>query len=728
MRISTLLIGIVLSTSLLGQSNTKTIKAEKLMDKYNYPEAIHVLEGMDTRGRNSLSLLAECYRLTGNYDKALATYEEIERDGAMSHLDLYYMAALLRTQSLYAKSAEYMERYLELTGTDSRAHKTMSDPKYYIPLIETGMNADIKNLDINTEAQDFAPVVHGDQAVFASSRRGISTVKRTYVRNEKPYLDLYTANIEPDASLSNIEAFNKQLNGKFHEGPVAFDGSGMTMMLTRNNYASTAEDGTRNFQLFESIKENGKWSEPQALAINSPEYSVGHATLSADGKTMVFASDMPGGQGGSDLYVTTKGNNGAWSEPLNLGDEVNTEGNEMFPHLHQGGMLFFASDGLPGLGGLDVFAALWLGNTAMQTINFGFPVNDTHDDFGLVLRDDMQSGYFTSNRPGGAGDDDIYSFNLEKKLSLGNAIEGYVVDLDGNLMPYADLQVVNVNGETSSLQANEFGYYRHILADNQVYDITGCVEGYLDGERRVETLNDDPIQRVDVLVEKNIGIELYCLITDAESGKAIDKVEIGIQRLREEEETLFTGADGSISKWVFGVKKGETITYAITLKREGYLPRFLTYQRTLDKMGRYNLHEEMNLDMHVAKLGVDISAMVDLEPIYFDLNKYSIRDDAAEELDKIVQVLSENPEMVMELGSHSDCRGSSAYNLSLSQKRARSSAQYIKKRIENPERIYGKGYGESEPVSKCACESRENPCSDEEHQANRRTEFVIVKM
>jgi outer membrane protein OmpA-like peptidoglycan-associated protein len=356
---------------------------------------------------------------------------------------------------------------------------------------------------------------------------------------------------------------------------------------------------------------------------------------------MYFTSDMPGGYGGADIYRITKDEKGTWGKPENLGDKINTEGDEMFPFLEENnGVLFFSSNGRFGLGGLDIFICAVNGSKYGHLVNAGFPLNTQYDDFAVIVNDSMNKGYFSSNRIGGSGGDDIYSFDLLKGLDIGKKIIGIAEDKDGNHIPKTFITLLNDKGNIiDTLTTKDDGAYAFLVDSDKNFKLNGKKEKYIEGDTVANTFGKEFIVKADVVL--------------------LTKKEIIAQKI---------------------------------------------------------------------VVAADLGKILELNNIYFDYGKYNIRPDAEIELAKIVTIMNEYPNMVVELRSYTDCRSSKEFNQILSDKRATASAKYIKERITNPERIYGKGYGKTNLVNGCTCEDNIGAtCSEEEHQQNRRTEFIVVK-
>lgn len=708
-------------------------KVDKQYEKYSYDRAAEGMEDLGAETADMKRKLAESYLNTDQYKQAERVYLQLVETDSPTADDLRQYAEVLMLNKKYKMANQVMHTFYELSPDDQRAKHFHANPMYHEALLKDKGQFSVKNLDINTAQEDFGTSFYKDKLVFASSREGIKPVRRKWNWNRLPFLDTYVAPRTSDG-LGMPSPFQSRANKKYHDGPVAFDEKGEYMVLTRNNYSGTDKNGVRKLKLFIREKEGEDWGELSPFRFNNDEYSYGHATLTADGLTMYLASDMPGGYGGVDIYKSTRDKGGEWSKPVNLGPEVNTEGDEMFPFIHNSEVLFFASDGHPGLGGLDVFATQLSARGEPGAIqNLGNPLNSNLDDFALILDKEMERGYFSSNRDDGKGDDDIYSFDLLKPISFGKRLEGIAMDAEGNPLSNVVVSLLDESGEEISAVVTEAdGDYSFVVDPDSEYHLNGQLSDYFDGNTDADTHGDEDLIKADLMLEKDPGFSLLGLISDKDTKAALEGVKVTMtNNLGGPTSEFTTSSAGNFRSPLKGKKLNDRITYNIKLEKEGYLSKTVTYNKLLDRPGQYDVHADLNLDMTKLEVGLDIGKAIDINPIYFDLNKFNIRPDAAAELQKIVNVMNEYPNMVIELGSHTDCRASEAYNMSLSDKRAKASAEWVQKRIVDPQRIYGKGYGESQLVNHCACDRRDpgnKICSEAEHEKNRRTEFRIVKM
>jgi len=640
-----LLIIALVGIGLTVVSQNSTIKkAEQKFDQYDFEKAIDQYSKTENHTIESLRKLAKSYYRMGDIKQAEELFANLVTQKEASTEDVYKYASILEEREKYSYAKVWMDKFAKLLPNDKRTVSFLECTGGYKKLQKDNGQFSINNLDINSENEDFGAVYYNNSVLFASSREIVKVIKRRWNWNKQPFLDIYKAKLSDNNELTDVEIFTKRINKKYHEGPVCFTSDLKKMVFTRNNYSEKSSDGTINLQLFEAtINEDGQWSEPKALPYNSPEYSVGHASISIDGKWLYFASDMPGGIGGVDIYKAKILSDGTYGKPLNLGDKINTEANEMFPVIDAHGMLFFASNGLAGLGGLDVFVVQIKEDNAIgQVKNLGGPVNSNRDDFAFSLSKDGKFGYLSSNRGGGKGDDDIYSVKVLKPITF---------------------------------------------------------------------------------VKPDLKIELVCKVIDKKTKEPVSGVSIMLtKKAGNKTEEYTTDNNGKCKHSITGKKRNDKAFYEGKLTKKGYFPGVIKKELVFDHEGVYEVVAELDAEVK------DLREMIHINAINFDLDKFDIRPDAQKELGKIVEIMNKYPELVIELGSHTDCRGSRTYNLKLSDKRAKASAQYIKQRIANPERIYGKGYGESQLLNDCACEGKtKSGCSEEQHAQNRRTEFKVIK-
>lgn len=739
------ILGVLVTVMLLSSCSVQNrIKmADEAYSKYLYNDAIDGYESINQKKRDNLMLskLADSYRLAGNSKKAETYYAQLEQKGGATSTDILRYAEVLKMNGKYDLAIAKMEQYnLQVPGED-RIIKHVTDKTYYVPLNEDKGQFALTNLKMNTSESDFGTSYLNDKVVFVSSRQGIGFTKYEYNWNVKNFLNLYS--FVPDKSdktkVSKIKHLTAKggINKKFHEGPATFNADGNLMIFTRDRYNKTEELNTNQVRVLElwwSEKDaNGEWGKAQPMSFNNKEYNVGHGALTPDGRILYFVSDMPGGEGESDIYYSTRNGDGTWSSPTNAGQNINTEGKEMFPFYHDKGMLFFASDGHAGIGGLDVFMATVSGTTFGTSKNLGSTLNSSMDDFAFILDKEMKTGYVSSNRDGGKGNDDIYAFDLLKPFKLTKRIEGIARERGkGTILPGAVIKLYGAdNNVLAEVLADNNGYYSFDVDPDLDFKLTGDLDKYNQGKNTASTKIEEEVVKADLDLDRIPEIGLLCFVSDAKSGVPLEGAHLIFKDKTTGKEfaNVFTDKEGYWSKALEQAKINDKLSYDITVSKEGYLDKTLTFNHLIDKEGVIKVHNELDLTLGKIEVGTDIGKLIDINPIYFDLGKYNIRPDAAKELDKIVEVMNKYPSIVIELGAHTDCRSSYTSNEKLSDDRAKSSAAYIVSKGISQERIYGKGYGEKELLNDCKCEgSLKSTCSEEDHQKNRRTVFKIVKM
>lgn len=687
------------------------------------------------------SKLAYAYFRTDRFDLSEKTYAKVVQQSSNPE-DIYHYAQVLKINGNYAASDEWMNKFIALKPNDVRSQSFNAQKNYKEQIAATAPSFKIENWKNNSSYTDFGtyPSLDANRMYFLSSRSERSFVHNNWTWNNDRFLELHVATTDSTNEVVNQNVLSKRVNSRFHEGPISFHPNGKWVIYTRNNIKKGNKrkdnQGIQNLKMYIADVKDGKWVNEREFIFNSRDYSVGHPCFTTDGKWMYFSSDKPGGFGGADIYKVVVNEDGTFGEPINLGKEINTEGQEMFPWVSQEGHLFFSSDGKVGLGGLDNF--VWLNDNGnfTEVLNCGTVINSSYDDFALVTFNEGKKGFFSSNRPGGKGGDDIYHFEQLTPFSLGLLVKGYTKDKNSsqNLAQTTVYLFDAANQKLDSVVSNEEGYFEFSLDRDANYQLLAEKPDYFDGKAPVSTFNLPATTREinqDLVLEKDPGFALLAIIKDGETSALLDSVQVEIKDRKTGNKVIYNLTDdkGEVFKTLASNKMGDVLDYSIKLSRPGYLTKELVYSTNLTKPGVVELHKALDMTMDKLTVGLDLATIIDIKPIYFDYAKYNIRKDAAIELDKIVKVMKDYPTMVIELGSHTDCRGSIASNEKLSDNRAKASAAYIKARIPNPERIYGKGYGEVKLKNGCGCEGAvKSTCSEAEHQENRRTEFIIMKM
>ena len=432
-------------------------KGNKFYEAFSYHLAINNYSKVEEKSTDLLRKLAWSYYQIEEYKESEKVWKEISNRPDASGEDYYHYAQSLKVNKKYEEAYVWLKKASTKLTNDTRVTRTLDKYNQLQDYQKDAGNYTVKSLSMNTEDQDFAPVMLGNQLVFASSRQGVESVERKWNWNGLPFLELYAGDVGPNDEIMNIRAFADVMKGKFHEGPISFNGNGNIAMFTRNNYKERDAKGYTCLELFEVRKDNNEWTDPVALPFNSANFSVGHASLNKSGNIVYFVSDMPGGFGGTDIYYATRGENGSWGKPINLGSDINTEGNEMFPFIHENGQLFFASNGHLGLGGLDSYVAKSKDDNNWQVINLGSPINTNLDDFGFVMASDAKKGFFSSNRNGGKGSDDLYVVNILKPWQFDKEIRLAVTNNLGIALDLANLVITSKKGNVITATTDSMG-------------------------------------------------------------------------------------------------------------------------------------------------------------------------------------------------------------------------------------------------------------------------------
>ncbi|MFA7274275.1 MAG: OmpA family protein [Crocinitomicaceae bacterium] len=746
---------IFLTCLLLAQTtfaqNAVLKKADSYYGKVAYALAAENYEkvrGSKLEDPQLLARLANCYYQMGDSQKAEEVYVLMINDPTANYDDIYRYAMALKENKKYEESTKWIEKFMSINRADIRALEYKSDQNYLTEILNLPPRFEVTNLDINTENSEFGGYVDptNDDVYYVSNRKFNGLSQRYWTGDNTPFLDMYKGKVGVGNQINGEQLVKNNANTNFHDGPLAYHPDGHKVFFTRNNLAKKRQGryddkGIQNLKLYYAdIESDGSWSNIREVPYNNLAFSIGHPTFSKDGKTMYFASDMPGGYGGADIYKASIEEGiveMAFGTPVNLGNEINTEGQEMFPWIDTAQNLFFASDGRPGLGGLDNFVVLnILDLRNAKAMNLGEPINSNRDDFAFIMLKDGESGYMSSNRADGKGADDIYSFKMLEPFKKQLKLKGTVVDSrTREILSEANVQLLDEAGNlVEQTQADKDGKYSFSVEPAMIYKVSAHKADYFDKIEIVSTLNlPVSLSEIDkdIYLMKDPGLALYALVTDKKTSEPLKDVKFKIVDLNTgtivlEENTPITG---DLMKALAENKVGDCLKYQLILSKEGYLGKTAQFNYCIEEPGLIKIHQKMDIALSKIEVGMDLAKIVGISMIYFDLNKFNIRKDAQLELAKIVQAMNDNPNMEIELGSHTDCRASYTYNMKLSDKRAKASAAWVRARITNPQRISGKGYGESKLTNDCGCEGDvKSDCTEEEHQLNRRTEFLIIKM
>jgi len=726
-----LLANILALPTAMGQ-NSKMKKANQLYDRFDYPAAAEIYKKLVSKNDDPMAKikLAECYWKMNKSTEAEYWLEQVVDLPQSEDVHKLYYGMALKMNGKCDQARKVLMEYAQLVPADSRGLRLVEscDKKDYFEQ-DPGLYV-IKPLDINTANSDFGPAYYMDGIVFSSASSG-KYADKTYGWTQEPFLDLYYAQSqskENPAALGSREEFKGKPNTEMHEGTVSFSKDFKTMYFTRNNFLNGRKgkdrDNTIRLKIFQALSDGDKWDQINNLPFNNDNYSVGHPALSEDGKLLYFASDMPGGYGETDIYVSRKTGN-SWSAPENLGPEINTEGKEMFPFIHSDGTLYFSSDGLPGIGGLDVFSSNKVNGAWSSPENLRKPINSYSDDFGFVTNKTKDQGYLASNRPGSMGMDDIYAFSRAQFV-----INGIVVDAQTQEpIEGADVKLYFKDRSIQETQTKGDGSFSFPISLSMEYVVKAEKDKFINGQQPANTggIEGNSMEIKIPLSRKvdQIRCELRGLVYDKDSGEAVEGAMVKLINSATKAEKIFnTPPDG---RYQFDLEP-ET-DYVIFGTKEYYF----TTTKSVSTRGRdcsSPLMKDLALDIALTKIVVDVANpkviskdVLDIKHIYYDLNKSNIRPDAAVELDKVVKLMYDNPGLIIELGSHTDSRSSDAYNMTLSQHRADAAVSYISSRGIASDRIKAHGYGETALINRC---KNGVACDEEEHQQNRRTEFKVI--
>lgn len=618
-----LTLSFVIASGLLSAQNKDTKVADKLFDRYEYVDAAKEYLKLTESGKADTYVykqLADSYYNVFNTKEAVKWYAKAVEQKQDSET-YYKYAQMLKAEGNYAEADKQMKQFASLAPNDQRAKTFSSNPNYLPTLKNQSKLYDVVKSDISSDKTDFGAVLTNDNNVYFSSAR--NTSRRNSNWNEEPYLDLYKATYNANGTISEAVAIDN-LNTKWHDGPASISSDGNTMYygsesFNEKEYTKDKEKKAKfgKIYLYKATNAGGSWSNGKPLPFNNAAYDVRNPSISKDGKTLYFSSNMPGGFGGEDIWKVSV-NGDEYGTPENLGTKINTEANESFPFITDDNVLFFSSNGKQGFGGLDVFKIDL--NKGTDAINVGAPVNTEKDDFSFTYNTSKKVGFFSSNR---AGNDDIYKADPVCNFRAITIVRDEVTgkEIEGALVVLMDDKQKTLSNSTTDINGNSVSQFN-------------CMTSYV----------------------------------------------------------------GQVSK-------------------SGYEGEVFNVNIPSDAIG-----DDFKVDVTLKPIMPIITEKeVILQPIYFEFNKSNITQQGAAELDKLVQVMNEHPTMVIFAKSHTDSRGSDKYNLNLSDRRAKSTVQYLVSKGIAKDRISGQGFGESEPKVTC------DKCTEEEHSQNRRSEFLIVK-
>ncbi len=707
---------ILCNSVVYAQVQTKFEMAKDLYKRLAYSEAIPLLEVYLAKKDNleAKIILADSYRQNNEYTKAEAWYSKVVSDKNLDDPKQYlYYAQILQTAGKYDLAANSYEQYLTKFPNDIRAKNQAAACKKIDEMKGSGeVGFVIEKLGFNTDGYDFGAALSKNKFIYTSTGGKGKKGKRINTWTGESFMDLYSVDIDEKGIMSQKPLkWGDDINTKYNEGPICFSNSDTKVYFTRNNYnpdekkgkLTFSDDKEANLKIYEASANNNVWSSIKQLSFNNKEYSCGHPTVTQDGNTMYFVSDMPGGLGGTDIWKVDRVGE-TWGKPINMGATINTEGDEMFPFLKDDTQLYFASDGLPGIGGLDIFSYMLAGDASNESKNIGAPFNTSYDDFAYLIDKSGNYGFLSSNRLDGKGEDDIYKF-VNNKYTL----EVLVVDKSTQLpIKEAKVDVSKNILQLNSLTTPENGIVQFAVSADSTYHLFADAYHY-QPDSAMKLIEKDESQRIQKVKLELTTLMMEIQVIDAKSKQPIDNAMVTVKsKCLTEPKILQTNIDGKTL-----TSSQNDCDYNLMANAKGYIPNSKDVQiRNLN--GVYKVVIELNQ--------VDDQAIA-LNNIYYDFDKWNIRPDAEPDLKFLLLFLKTNPEAKIELSSHTDARADDEYNLKLSQRRAESVVKWLKANGISAKRMTAKGYGETRPANLCINDVK---CTEEEHQKNRRTEFQVT--
>ena len=788
LKIKEILVGTVLFFAILVLSNNaayaqKNIeKGDELFDKNQFEEAIpfYTIEADDKKSKNqqlALLKLGKTYDILGRFLDSEKAYYKLYKLNSKDPENIKNYALALKGGAKYDEAAKQFKAYIKLKPEDPMG-KNYLESCYLAQLwLDENIQTQVRNLDsLNSSEPDFAPVINNERLYYSSSKTGsVPMPVNPDGTVEDAKLDIYNVDLTKAFNNENRPLNLTDLNTPMHEGPVTFSADGNEIYFTRPVLGKRKKKALfiiNPLQVFVSKKGNdGKWSTPvSAFTFNSNEYSVGHPSLSPDGKFIYFMSDMPGGLGGTDIYYSEKQTDGTWGKANNLGGVVNTFGYELFPCIQNDSTLYFSSNIHPGLGKLDIFSASLEKGKWKDVLNLKPPINSISDDFGIAFDGHYPRGFFSSARFNGHGKDDIYSFIEVVPMEF--AVNGKKITFadqslyDGSKFKLTDTETK----EEIALSASD-GLFSFDLKQDKDYTLTVRKEGFAFNKLTFKLIKNEAKNRFEVVVKSNTknvtllgdfdehklttnnfddfkGIavltadekhvdggeegkfnlekkNVYHIISKSKDAQKIVKLDVdGLVKSNSshliDKAQLFLSVNGKLidsaysnvkGHFAFKVESGRK--YTVTAIKVGYFQKDVEIN-AVDVVSGV-IQTELVLD------SIELNKSVKIDNIYYDYNKADLRAKSLPELDKLIHFLHANPTLVIEISSHTDARGNDEYNLELSQHRAESVIKYLVASGISKNKLVAKGYGETMLIVQSAA-------TEEEHQMNRRTEFKVLKI
>lgn len=685
------------------------VRARRFFDKTYYIESIILYEKLAEQkpSQEVIKNLADSYYYTNDLIKAQRYYRLLFKsyDKDLDREYYYRYAQTLKATNNYDDANAALKEYYSKSANSEDVASFEKELKELENVSAIGNRFEIKNLAINTPNSEFGAVKYNDNLVFAAVKLKPGLLDKKFKWDNETYLNLVKVPLKNSNSADSIvHYFAKELKTGMHESNAVFTKDGKTIYFTRNNSKNGKkrknDQKISNLQIFKAELMEGKWTNVTSLPFNSADYSVEHPALSADEKVLYFSSDMPGSLGSFDIYSVNI-NKGAFDTPKNLGPVINTNKREQFPFASPDNKLYFSSDGHLGYGSLDVFVSEINGNEYSKPVNIGLPLNSNSDDFSFTISDNKE-GYFASNREGGKGKDDIYQFKEIKDLIVEDCkqfIAGTITDVSTKLaLENATVILQDADKKTLSTSTTAAdGKFSFTVPCESSFTVVAFKEKYTNESRSISSGKTR-----DAVNDASMAL------------KSLDAIRLEEQQIAEnkkkEEERLVVEKKEKEALAVIALKEAEK-----KAKADEIVASEIKKKEKVEQI----LKQEKDVVRDKDRL------IIKTDPIYFDYNMWYIRKESKVVLGRVVALMKKYPGMMIEIGSHTDSRGNAKFNENLSQKRASSTREFLVESGIEASRVIAKGYGESVPIIKC---KTDDSCTEEEHELNRRSEFVIKNL